>query len=236
MEIFTKKLAEKLTKKFSEIKLAEVNVDNGTFKVIASTATQDRHGEKILASGWKLENYMKNPIILFGHDYRHLDNVVGQATKVYVENDQLIVEGVFASGEANPKAQMLRKLYDEGVIRTVSVGLIPLSRDEKDLDIITSAELLELSFVPVPANPEALRLAKEIGAEELVEEEVKTETTLEEVKEEVKQLREEMKSVLITIKTFVNDKTISGEEAEKKELLQTANRALSEALRLYKKR
>jgi hypothetical protein len=33
----------------------------------------------------------------------------------------MIVSGVFASAEANPKAQQLRKLYDEGIIKTVSV-------------------------------------------------------------------------------------------------------------------
>jgi len=65
----------------------------------------------------------------------------------------------------NPKAQMLRKMYDQGFIRTVSVGLRPISRDTTNRNIIREWELLEFSFVPVPANPEALRVSKEIGAE-----------------------------------------------------------------------
>jgi len=44
-----------------------------------------------------------------------------------------------------------------------------------------------------------------------------------------------MDTVLETLKTFVNGKTISDAEMEKKEALQQANRAISEALRAMKK-
>lgn len=71
----------------------------------------------------------------------------------------MIVEGVFAGTE---KAQVVRQLYDEGIMKTVSVGFIPRERDAKNSKIITKAELLELSFVPVPANPNALSLQKEM--------------------------------------------------------------------------
>jgi len=106
-----------------------------------------------------------------------------------------VIEGVFAGTE---KAQIVRQLYDEGIIKTVSVGFIPKKRDEKDQKIITEAELLELSFVPVPANPNALSLQKEIlekviefgimtKEEEKEEEETPVETPeAEEEKPEVK--------------------------------------------------
>ena len=44
------------------------------------------------------------------------------------------------------------------MVKTVSVWFIPKSRDESNKRIITSAELLELSFVAVPCNPNALSL------------------------------------------------------------------------------
>ena len=56
----------------------------------------------------------------------------------------------------------MRQLYDEWVLKTVSVGFIPKERDVNNSSIITRAELLELSFVPVPCNPNALSLWKEI--------------------------------------------------------------------------
>lgn len=155
---YTKNLAKEITAKMSEIQIKE-NVENGTFKVVASDETVDRSGEQIKVSSRDLKNYMKNPIILFWHNYHNMDTIVWKATNVYVENDALIVEWVFAWTEP---AQMLRQLYDEWIIKTVSVWFIPKKRDPDDHNIITEAELLELSFVPVPCNPNALSLNKEI--------------------------------------------------------------------------
>jgi hypothetical protein len=131
--------------------------DAGTFKVIASTGVVDRQGEVIMQDGWELENYMQNPVILWAHDYSQLP--IGVAEKVYFENGSLVVEGRFAPTDF---AQICRRMYDEGFLRAVSVGLLSKKRNG---NIITLAELLELSFVPVPANQQALsvRTAKELG-------------------------------------------------------------------------
>lgn len=155
IKLYTEEIAKEVQKKMAELVFKEewTPETTGVFKVIASDQTIDRAWETILASGRDLENYMKNPIILFGHDYRDIENIVGKATRVYVENNALVVEGVFASTEY---AQVCRTLYDEGILKTVSVGFIPLQRDAEDTSIITKAELLELSFVPVPCNPNAL--------------------------------------------------------------------------------
>ena len=47
----------------------------------------------------------------------------------------------------------------EGILKAVSIGFIPKERDENNPAIITKSEMLELSVVPVPANPNALALA-----------------------------------------------------------------------------
>ena len=125
-------------------------------------------------------------------------------------------------------------MYDGGFIRTVSVGLKPISRDVNNRDIIREWELLEFSFVPVPANPEALRVSKELGAEEIIEEEKVDPTVV--LTQEVKSLSTKIDSVIETLKTFANGKAISDAEAEQKELVQEANRALSKALQSMKKR
>jgi len=126
----------------------------GTFEVIASTDVLDREGERIDQSGWELDNYKKNPVILWGHDIFALP--IGKATDIKVEDGSLIMSGEFASKEANPMAEQVRLLFDEGILKTVSVGFIP---KEREGDTIIKAELLEVSFVPVPANPDALALA-----------------------------------------------------------------------------
>lgn len=155
---YTEKLAKELSEKLSWFQIKEIG-ENGTFKVVASDETTDRVGEVIKVTGRELENYRKNPIILFWHKYSDMDDIIWKATNVYIEWSQLIVEWNFASTYS---AQTVRKLYDEWVLKTVSVGFIAKERDANDRNIITRAELLELSFVPVPCNPNALTLWKEV--------------------------------------------------------------------------
>ncbi len=155
---YTEKLAKELSEKLSWFQIKEIG-ENGSFKVVASDETTDRVGEVIKVTGRELENYRKNPIILFWHKYSDMDDIIWKATNVYIEWSQLIVEWTFASTYS---AQTVRKLYDEWVLKTVSVGFIAKERDANDRNIITRAELLELSFVPVPCNPNALTLWKEV--------------------------------------------------------------------------
>ena len=151
-------ISEQLAKEISEkLNVKEIG-ENWSFKVVASDETIDRAGEVIKISWWELWNFMKNPVIIANHIYK-VENIIGKATNVYMQDDKLIVEWVFAETEL---AQDVRKLYDGWFIKTVSVGFIPKERDAEQRNIITKAELLEVSFVPVPCNPNALSLGKEI--------------------------------------------------------------------------
>lgn len=159
MKEYSEQLAKEICSKIKEIWTKMDNVENWTFKVVASDETVDRVWESIKIDGRDLKNYFKNPIILFGHKYNDMDDVVWKATKVYVENDQLIVEWIFAGTKS---WQQLRQLYEEWILKTVSVWFIVKERDANNSKIITKAELLELSFVPVPCNPNALSLSKDV--------------------------------------------------------------------------
>lgn len=144
--------------------------EEGKYRVLASTAAVDRQGDSIDQKGWDLANFKKNPVMPWAHDYSALP--VAKATNVEVTERGLEAEFEFAPAEGNPMAQQVKTLYDEGYLNAVSVGFIPKTRKG---NVITGAELLEISFVPVPANQEALRLAmKSIeGGETLVHPEVK---------------------------------------------------------------
>ncbi len=98
---------------------------------------------------------MKNPVIIANHIYK-VENIVGKATEIYIKDNQLVIEWVFSS--SNPLWVLLADLYEEWMIKSVSVWFIPKSRDKNNAKIITEAELLELSFVAVPCNPNALSL------------------------------------------------------------------------------
>lgn len=128
------------------------------FSIIASTSAIDRQGDSVDQAGWDLKNFNKNPVLLWAHDYSELP--IGKVVSARVEKGKLIADFIFASQEANPKAQQIKRLYEEGIVNASSVGFIPLERNG---NIITRSELLELSLVPVPANQEALRLAMAKG-------------------------------------------------------------------------
>lgn len=134
--------------------------DTGTFEVIISTSDIDRSGESIVQEGMDLANYKQNPIVLWAHDYYALP--IGIAESIEIAEGKLIAKGRFAPEDANPFAQQVRRLYDAGIVRATSVGFIVR---EMQGNVITKAELLEFSFVPVPANPHALSLseAKALG-------------------------------------------------------------------------
>lgn len=153
-EIKAKFLEALGTKEVQEAIAETKAADNtGTFEVIISTADRDRQGDIIMQDGWVLDNYLKNPVVLFGHDYWSLP--VGVCDEIKVIDGKLVAKGRFAG---HAFAQEIRKLYDAGMLRTTSVGFIPL---EQEGNVILKAELLEFSFVPVPANPMALSLAHE---------------------------------------------------------------------------
>lgn len=142
----------------------------GKYKVLASTSVIDRMGDSIDQSGWDLSNYKMNPVMPWAHNYSILP--VAKATSIEVTDKGLEAEFEFASAEGNPMAQQVKTLYDEGFLNAVSVGFIPLQRNG---NVITKSELLEISFVPVPANQEALRLAiKSIDDDENLNDENRT--------------------------------------------------------------
>src|SRR5258708_55003 len=137
----------------------------GTFEVVATNETTDRDGEIVTASGLDIKNYMMNPVILWAHNYYSWP--IGAATKVSLNNNnEWIVSGVFADTEEGQKA---RKLYDDGILKAVSIGFIPKNREG---NVISESELLELSFVPVPSNPTALSMRAVKGFENLIKKNV----------------------------------------------------------------
>lgn len=213
---------------------------NRKFRVVASTEDIDRSWEVIKLDWWDFENYKKNPVVIANHIYR-IENIVGRATKIWIEDWRLIIEGVFS--KSNPLGILLADLYDEGMVKTVSVGFIPKQRQEDNRRIITSAELLELSFVAVPCNPEALSLDQK----ELMQKGIEAGILQLEKKEEPEQKSEleafkaeilgEIHEVKALLQAMVDGNTKQKDEANiiAKETLQNIVRAGNEGLAMFKK-
>ena len=132
----------------------------GLATFVLSTDDVDRHGDVVSADGWRLEGYLRNPVLLWAHDYRR--PAIGRAVAVWGEPRRLLAKVEFAP---TAFAQEVAALYEQGFQCGVSVGFRPMRWEERR-DLRTGAflglryleqELLEVSAVPVPANREALR-------------------------------------------------------------------------------
>jgi len=131
-------------------------------QMIGSTGAQDRDHEVISPKGWDISNYKKNPVVLEAHNY--WAPAIGKA-EVKKEDDKLIFDITFPEEGANPMADIYRKLYKGGFMRASSVGFIPKEwkdgqGDNEPRRTYIKQELLEISLVTVPCNPEALVGAK----------------------------------------------------------------------------
>lgn len=129
-----------------------------TRSIIASTPGIDRDGEKIATSAWSksLSRYLtKNPVILWGHDY----NIppVGKAVGGKITDGALLLDVEFAPTR---EGQDVKTLYDGGFLNSFSVGFIPknATSDQDGTRTYTDCELLEVSCVTVPSNPDAVML------------------------------------------------------------------------------
>ena len=242
---YTEWQAQKLTKAFSKLDLKALTTeDSGTFRVIMTSDKKDRDGEIIKLDGWNFENFMKNPVVIYGHNYYSIENVIGRVDKIYREGNTIVAEGRFASEAANPKAQMVRRLYDEKILQAVSVGFIVKGRDVQDDSIITSAELLELSFVPIQSNPDAVDIMKALEGLSVKDapkgDEDEDKDTDEDVKSLLKTiadgLAENNSLIKSAVDTMLNRKETDAEKKllELKEATQGVARGLSEALRNLK--
>jgi HK97 family phage prohead protease len=144
------------------IDLRGVQKGENTVDVVASDETPDRYGDVVEASGWDLEAYRRNPVVLIDHRYA-VSEIVGTADRVEVFDRALVAQIVLDPPEANPTAGMVRARLEAGSLRTVSVGFLPVSFEpivDTESGRVTGyrfleQELLEISFVAVPANPNA---------------------------------------------------------------------------------
>ena len=144
-----------------------IEADEGVINaIVGSSSVLDRLGDVIDQAGWQFQDYKKNnPVILWGHNVREDRPPIGKAIKVWLQDkgkkgSKLMFKVKFDLQD-NFAKEIYRKIKD-GFINAVSVGFKPLEWEELDADNpyggrrYVKQELLELSFVPVPANPEAL--------------------------------------------------------------------------------
>lgn len=147
--------------------------------VLASSGSLDRDEEIILPEAWSLEAFKRNPIFLFAHASRSADpqNILGRVENVEKTTAGLVADFAYDT-DINPKAAMVFAQVQRGTLRAFSVGFVPRAwvterSPREHLDalpeharkaletgkayvVYTNVELIEISQVPVPSNPDAM--------------------------------------------------------------------------------
>lgn len=126
-----------------------------SIQFIASTPDIARDGLIIESSAWQLDHYRANPIGLWCHDYT---SVPIARFDVQPDSDALRCKATF--DQQDEFARKVEDKYRRGFLNAVSVGwntlrIEPPAR-QGDVPRVTKAELLDISFVPVPGDPGAL--------------------------------------------------------------------------------
>lgn len=133
-------------------------------RVRISNDSLNSYGTRVLTSGMNVEQYCRNPVLLYMHER---GNVIGYVKDLKVKNDEVTGELVF--DEATELSKRCKKQFEFGSLKMVSAGLdiIELSEDSAYLvagqtsPTVTKSKLFEVSVVDIGANDDALVLKKD---------------------------------------------------------------------------
>lgn len=145
-----------------EIKAVDDTAHTIQFRI--TTGTRDRDRDTINPAGWDIADYLKNPIVLFAHDYASLP--IAKAISVTTDANGLVALDEFTPADLNPFGDCVYRMVKAGFLNATSVGFRPMewvyNEDVRGVDFSRQA-LLEHSIVPIPANAEALVEARSAG-------------------------------------------------------------------------
>jgi len=133
----------------------DMNTPTRTVKVTITTEQEDRDTDVIRTAGIDLTNYKNNPVVLFNHNREY-----PIARAISIEHNETSIDAVtrFADPGISKKADEVFGLIKNGIINAASIGFKVVDyTDYGDFGYdFLETELLEFSFVPIPANANAL--------------------------------------------------------------------------------
>ncbi len=136
----------------------------------ASTETVARDGLVVEQAGWRLDNYARNPVFLWVHDYGGTRLPIGRATPMVMDG-RLVADVQF--DQEDEFARQVESKYRRGFLHAISVGFNPLKivpGGAGNAPRSVETELLDISAVPVPGDPLALKERQARALEELGQE------------------------------------------------------------------
>lgn len=132
-------------------------------RVRISNDSLNSYGSRVLTEGMNVEQYQRNPVLLYMHER---GNVIGFVKDLKVEDGEVTGELVF--DEATELSKRCKKQYEFGSLRMVSVGIDILELSDADEHLVqgqtrptvTKSKLFEVSLVDIGSNDDAIVLKK----------------------------------------------------------------------------
>ncbi len=132
---------------------------------VINTAAIDRDGEVILPTGVQLENYRRNPVVLWNHGFGQIDFPIAKCEHpsgelaLKVSDEEIQATSYFA--QRIKEAEQIFDLITQRIVRAASINVMPLSMrphvvDGMEIRVIDESDMGEWSWVHVGANPEAV--------------------------------------------------------------------------------
>ncbi|MDI3462135.1 MAG: hypothetical protein OJF50_000956 [Nitrospira sp.] len=130
-----------------------------------STAATDRDGDTIDPNGWELDDYRRNPIVLWSHKHDQLP--IAKSTRIWSTQSGLQAEIEWPERGVYPFADTVHDMVKSGFLNATSVGFVPkeATGNRSGGRQYSRASLLEFSIVPVPCNPETLVIQRGLNTE-----------------------------------------------------------------------
>ncbi|MGL5077646.1 MAG: hypothetical protein ACRDBG_17720 [Waterburya sp.] len=142
---------------------SRLSKDSSSLSFIAATEGRKRDGLSLSmdAKEWDLSAYRTNPVFLWHHNQNesHDGTPIGSAA-VKFENNQMRADVSFDSEDEF--AMKVKGKYERKFLNSVSIRWIPARISESGKN-----ELLEISAVPIPADPDAIQISARSFKDEL---------------------------------------------------------------------
>ena len=129
-------------------------------KFFVSSESIDRDGDIVRQEGIKFDTFDKNPIVLYNHN-RSMP--IARVTGRSMEEGKMAMEVTFPEKGVSEESDKVFGLIKAGVLSATSIGFLPIEYgwlEGGDVFEYKEIELLELSVVTIPANPDAVAIER----------------------------------------------------------------------------
>ncbi len=159
-----------------DMELKQFDDDTRSFSAVGSTGSPDRVADVIDQDGWQLENFEKNPVGMWAHNYSMLPIFRVTDMEIKPRAKKMLFRANFDDYEF---ADAVYNSYKKEFMRGFSVGFLPIEYEQRDINDMDDEEkqragwwggmnykvqeLLEISAAPIPMHPEALASLKSMN-------------------------------------------------------------------------